>query len=80
MPDRLEELRLRLRLVQTTRLLPLDVRLEEFHEALADILEMRSGFDPDARRVHLARRISDIRISCSGRLRLDREILYGSIT
>jgi hypothetical protein len=34
MPDRLEELRLRLRLrlVQTTRLLPLDVRLEEFHE------------------------------------------------
>jgi hypothetical protein len=56
MPDRLEELRLRLRLVQTTRL-PLDVRFEEFHEALADILEMRSGFDPDARRVHLARRI-----------------------
>jgi hypothetical protein len=79
MPDCLEELRLRLRLVQTTRL-PLDVRFEEFHEALADILEMRSGFDPDARRAHLARRISDIRISCSGRLRLDREILYGAIT
>jgi hypothetical protein len=44
--DRVEELRLRL--AETTRVLPLDVRIEEFHEALAGILEMRSSFDPDA--------------------------------
>jgi hypothetical protein len=46
MESRLEELRLRL--ADTTRELALNVRIEEFHEALADLLEMRSNFDPNA--------------------------------
>jgi hypothetical protein len=44
--DRLEDLRLRL--ADTTRKLPFDIRIEEFYEALADILEMRSDFGADA--------------------------------
>jgi hypothetical protein len=46
MADRVEELRLRQ--AETTRVLPLAIRIEEFHEAISDILEMRSGHDPDA--------------------------------
>jgi hypothetical protein len=43
--NRLEELRNRL--ADKTRTMSLETRVEEFYEALADIVETRSG-DPDA--------------------------------